>query len=329
MSVLPFFSVIVPVYNVEQFLRGAVESVIDQDRNDVEIILVDDGSTDRSSEICDELAELSQSVFVVHQQNKGLSGARNTGIESAQGRYIVFLDSDDSLPERSLAVLRERTTDEPDVVAFDGTRIFSMHDETVRSPSSPVCSHAVLTGPAFLRLELQAGQPTMMAPLYAYRREFLDQKGLRFTEGILHEDEDWTPRVLVVAHSVVPCSASLYLYRVRAGSITRTDDRTKNAEDIFRIVSGLRRMYDTCNADLRCSGRAYLARVQMNAMTFSSREQLRALSAADRRTIRRDARGVSFRCKALFLTAFPTWSSVFLNRAYRAKRRLGSMRVPR
>lgn len=98
-------SVIVPVYNVERYLRRCVDSILHQTYRNLEVLLVDDGSTDASGAICDEYAAQEECVTAVHQKNGGLSAARNTGLERAQGTYLCFVDSDDFLDSRMLETL--------------------------------------------------------------------------------------------------------------------------------------------------------------------------------------------------------------------------------
>ena len=104
-------SIIVPVYNVEEYLRECVDSVLNQTYSDVEVILVDDGSTDQSGNICDEYAEMDSRIKVIHKKNEGVSAARNTGIETASGERIIFVDSDDSIHPRLLESYRELDDD--------------------------------------------------------------------------------------------------------------------------------------------------------------------------------------------------------------------------
>ena len=92
---MDLISIIVPIYNVEQYLNQCLQSVCSQSYDNLEIILVDDGSSDRSPELCDEWAEKDSRIHVIHKQNGGLSDARNTGISCAKGEYIAFVDSDD------------------------------------------------------------------------------------------------------------------------------------------------------------------------------------------------------------------------------------------
>ena len=108
-------TVIMPVYNVENYLAEAIESVINQTYKNLEIILIDDGSTDKSGNICDEYEKIDSRIKVIHQENKGLSGARNAGIEVATGNYIMFIDSDDIFPkdacEKMLNYIEEKDAD--------------------------------------------------------------------------------------------------------------------------------------------------------------------------------------------------------------------------
>lgn len=126
-------SIIIPVYNVEKYLRQCIESVLNQDYKELEIILVDDGSTDRSGEICDEYANQYMNIKVVHKKNEGLGLARNTGLEYINGKYVTFLDSDDYIDSNLVSKLYEgiqnnnvdmcksgfrRITDEKQILAF-------------------------------------------------------------------------------------------------------------------------------------------------------------------------------------------------------------------
>ena len=115
----PFLSIIIPVYNVEKYLHQCVDSVLAQNLDSFEIILVDDGSPDNAGKICDEYAEKDARVKVIHKENGGLSKARNTGIDAAEGEYIIFLDSDDWWnPLVSVNAMLEKVKAEPDVDMF-------------------------------------------------------------------------------------------------------------------------------------------------------------------------------------------------------------------
>ena len=100
-------TVIMPVYNVQDYLREAIESVINQTYQNLEILIIDDGSKDISGKICDEYAKKDNRIKVIHQENKGLSGARNTGLLNATGKYIMFIDSDDKFEKYACKVMYE------------------------------------------------------------------------------------------------------------------------------------------------------------------------------------------------------------------------------
>ena len=112
-------SVIIPVYNVEQYLKVCLDSILCQDFSDYEILLIDDGSKDSSPAICDEYAQKYSHVQVIHQENKGQGGARNTGIRAAKGEFLLFVDSDDSLKSGALrAVYEAAAAQDADVAVF-------------------------------------------------------------------------------------------------------------------------------------------------------------------------------------------------------------------
>ena len=103
----PLVSIIVPIYNVEQYLPACLDSLVNQTLQDIEIILVDDGSTDKSGQICEEYAQKGKRITVLHKKNGGLSDARNYGIKKSKGKYISFIDSDDYLSEKFISILYE------------------------------------------------------------------------------------------------------------------------------------------------------------------------------------------------------------------------------
>lgn len=120
----PFFSVIIPCYNVEKQIEKCIDSILNQSFRDYEIILIDDESSDKTGEICDKYRDENRDIIVVHQQNTGLSGARNTGLKIAKGNYIYFLDSDDYIDSNLLEIVYEQIHNEsPDCVIFGYRRI--------------------------------------------------------------------------------------------------------------------------------------------------------------------------------------------------------------
>ena len=252
-------SIIVPIYNVEQYLRKCVDSLLAQDISDYEIILVDDGSTDNSGAICDEYTSpsfvnsLTRSVVikVIHQENGGLSAARNTGIKAAKGEYICFVDSDDYWEPNVLGKLMEQVErDDLDVLRFNYQNVNERYE--VFSPNKAQkrdvdYSETVTDGETFLNERLG---PMCYAVMFILRRDLIYtvhhtpytvNSGVLFTPGIYFEDTDWTPRMLLRAQRVASTSQIVYNYLWRIGSITQPTNlakRKKILEDKIRLIRG-------------------------------------------------------------------------------------------
>lgn len=234
-------SVIIPIYKVEEYIDRCVKSVLNQNLKDIEIILVDDGSPDRCPEICDDYALKDSRIKVIHKENGGLSDARNAGIDAATGKYIVLVDSDDFIVENSLEKIIPFTKNNPDIIVCDGETIGQeyrlRHFDEFRELS--------LSGDEFLHYAMIKGHMTMIAWLNIYKKDFLDKNSLRFRYGILHEDEEFTPRAFLKADSVVYSGVDFYRYVIRENSITTKKDRSKNLKDLYNTLCDLKPMYLT------------------------------------------------------------------------------------
>ena len=124
-------SVIVPIYNSEDTIKGCISSIVEQSFDDIEIILVDDGSTDQSGKICDDFATKDSRIIVIHQENKGRTAARFEGVKRAKGDWIAFVDSDDQLPVDAIEVLYKKTDENTDIVLGNGYSLRNEHRETI------------------------------------------------------------------------------------------------------------------------------------------------------------------------------------------------------
>lgn len=231
-------SVIIPVYNVYNYLNECVSSVLKL-KQDFEIILVDDGSTDGSSVLCDELALANSSIRVIHQQNVGLSGARNTGIKNATGDYLLFLDSDDFInPEETDKMFSEINGSAEILMGF-----YNNYYEQDNRYEAEDCS-------AFIKLrnkccdiyEFLAVVPSsgtscyMVAVRFVVSKNFILENDLFFSKGIYHEDEEWTQRLLTKAEKIFVADSFFYQYRqARLGSIMATV-KPKHILDSFSIM---------------------------------------------------------------------------------------------
>lgn len=228
---MAFFSIVVPVYNVELYLDRCLKSVIGQTFSDFELILVDDGSTDSSSKICDKYSITLTNCKVVHQVNKGLSGARNTGLKESTGKFVYFLDSDDVIDHELLETLFKtiKKNQDVDVIGFDALIIQEGISEKKLTTSNGI--NGIQFGLNFSEKKV----PRSTVPLYCYRRDFLNNCGLKFFEGIFYEDLLFTAQVFLKNPKVYMLGESFYLYYKRQGSITTSYIRKKYYEDMLTI----------------------------------------------------------------------------------------------
>lgn len=209
------FSVVIPVYNVEQYLDQCLESIKEQDFVDFEVICVNDGSTDHSRSILEDWSAKFPQMKVIDRENGGLSAARNTGLEVAQGEYVVFVDSDDWVEPTMLSCLADETQGE-DVICFACRRTDNEKADLLEEEQGKGWDY-------YNRHALKACiVPFVCVWQRCYRRVFLLENELSFREGILHEDNEFTPLVCLKAKTMKVIPDVLYNYRVRPGSIMTT-----------------------------------------------------------------------------------------------------------
>lgn len=234
------FSIIVPIYNVEAYLDKCVSSIRNQTLSDLEIILVDDGSPDRCPQMCDDYSVVDSRIHVVHKVNGGLSDARNAGLEVAHGEYVLFVDSDDYIAPDTCERFSEWTKKGIDILIGDAILEGGFVNIGHIAPSDEVYS-----GQQYLLKSFQEQKDAPMAVwLNAYRRAFLEEHGLRFKYGILHEDEEFTPRAFMKAETVICTGIPFYHYVIRGGSISTRKDKRKNANDLYATCEELQVVYE-------------------------------------------------------------------------------------
>ncbi|WP_313593408.1 glycosyltransferase family 2 protein [Leuconostoc lactis] len=206
-NTVPFFSVIVPMYNSEKYISETLKSIIDQSFTDWELILVDDGSTDDSLKMACDTCQDDSRVHFVSKKNGGLSDARNFGIDKVKGNYILFVDSDDILNTDLFEILRENilNNNKPDVVVFD---YLEFDDKTNQSISKT----------DFVNKSNRYGE---VAWNKAYKASFFRSNNFSFNKGIRYEDTAISHVIMALAETVIKISFVGYFYRrERAGSIT-------------------------------------------------------------------------------------------------------------
>ena len=268
-------SIIVPIYGVDQYLRKCVDSLLAQDLplSEYEIILVDDESPDTCPQICDEYATAHENIRVIHRENGGLSAARNSGVEIAQGDYLMFVDSDDYIEPNVLGGLMAQVErDNLDVLRYRlqyvrvrSERMSELVDEREYEVYNPYksdpfkdndYSEEVTDGVTFLNTRMNTA---CYAWQFILRRDLIipddsvhsftpslvhSLPGVLFTPGIYFEDTDWTPRMLIKAQRVASTNTIVYNYLQRQGSITNAINRDKQRkvlDDKMRLIGEMQR----------------------------------------------------------------------------------------
>ena len=233
-------SVIIPVYNVEAYLRECVDSVLKQTHQNFEIILVDDGSTDSSGDICDEYAGDDERICVIHQKNSGPSKTRNTGLENANGKYIYFLDSDDYIDNNALELLvNTAESNNADLVFFDAHSFTDDGSEIkqgylVKETYEAKSGYEILT-------ELHNNKDYHCAIyLLLIKHQLLTDNEITFLESAYcSEDMLFTYQVYCSAQNAVQCKNTLYHRRYRSGSIVtskKSQRHFKSCRDVYEKI---------------------------------------------------------------------------------------------
>lgn len=229
-------SVIIPVYEVESFLRECVDSVLSQSYPHLEVILVDDGSPDLSPQICEEYASQDQRVKVLHKENGGLSDARNYGLREASGEYVVFLDSDDywsDLGAVASAVEILRNTPSIDLLYFDCLYL----SQGKIKEREPIEITQINNRTKVEALEYMIGIDRFIVTAWSkfVRRKLLVDNSITFKKGLLSEDYDWNFWVVIHSRVLHAMDKNFYVYRLRQGSIT-SQLSSKHLWDIWSII---------------------------------------------------------------------------------------------
>lgn len=236
---MPLLSVIIPVYKVEKYLHQCVDSVINQNLQNIEIILVDDGSPDSCPKICDDYAEKYDYIKVIHKPNGGPSSARNAGIDVAQGEYLVFLDSDDWWnPSINVNEMLDYVNSNPQTEMFLFTAIDYLEGQGYfkRNEHIDMSGVDVSSVEEFYRSLLNRGNMEVAAYTKFLKTSFIKENDLYFTRDLLSEDNEWMIRLLRVLNSVDIIDKPLYIYRAgRPDSITGTIKK-KNISDLLWII---------------------------------------------------------------------------------------------
>lgn len=244
----PLVSVIIPIYNVEEYLDECVRSVIAQSYRNLEIILVDDESPDNCPEMCDNYAKKDNRVYVIHKKNAGLGAARNTGMDLAHGEYIIFLDSDDYWSKNTIEILvNEAEEKNLQVIMFaaepflDGIEKGKVH---MTAYNHDKYCYTVASGIQSYWRNIEDGEYYAQACMRFCSLQYLKNRNFRFDEGIIHEDESWSFFSYVLADRVECISNRLYKRRYRSGSIMTSESSVKSCQGYSVSIANMLQAYE-------------------------------------------------------------------------------------
>ena len=227
-------SVIVPVYNVESYVAKCIESIINQTFKDLEIILIDDGSTDSSGSICDSFAEKDKRIKVIHKENGGLSSARNAGLDIAVGEYIVFVDSDDYINLKMVETLYLAIIDNKADLSICNYIHVNELGEEIGISELRLTKRQIISSEWMLERISRGWTFGAIAWNKMYSSKVF--KKLRYPLGRINEDEFISHRVMAQAEKAVIIPDVLYYYLLRQGSITKTGFKLKNLDSVYALI---------------------------------------------------------------------------------------------
>ena len=220
---MPKFSIVIPVYNVEKYIKRCLDSVFDQSYKDFEVIVVNDGTKDNSMDIVKDY-----DVKIITQKNQGLSVARNTGVKKAKGEYIIFLDSDDYIEKDLLKNINKNLDNNPDLVRFQIQEVFEDSDNV------NIYNEEEFTGYSGVEAfnKICSYHYVENAWAYAIRKDYYNKNKFQFAPGTIHEDFGLIPLIIIKADIVNSISYVGYNYVQRSGSIMSQKDYEKTKKKV-------------------------------------------------------------------------------------------------
>lgn len=243
----PMVTVIMPVYNTQDYLEESVRSVLDQDYANLELICIDDGSTDSCPEILERISQEDQRVRVLRQENAGQGTARNRALEVARGTYVYCLDSDDLVVKGSLGrIVAMMEAEELDYLGFDG-EVFS-DDPSIEFDAnaymrSSECEQVRSGRELFWPLQ-ESGDLSLSPCIFMAKRSMLDARGVRFVEDRVHEDDLYSFMALLGAERARTVHETVLLRRYRANSTMTSNNWRASARGHFRNAALLQGLMD-------------------------------------------------------------------------------------
>ena len=241
-------SIIIPVYNVEDYIVMCIESIIKQDfdKNDFEVLIIDDGSTDQSIRLIKERSKDIENLSIITQSSKGVSAARNAGLAVAKGEYIIFIDSDDFIEyDFCSSLYRYASKNELDVV-FSSYKFYFNIDSIIEYKAL-YDDDRIITSEEVRKDILERGKYRAEIWDGIYKKSFLDLNTINFTEGIINEDEEFTLKVYLNSIKIGYLNYNGYLYRQRQGSITKSINFEKVISSRFILLDNFIDIFNKTN----------------------------------------------------------------------------------
>lgn len=255
---MPLISVLIPVYNVDQYLERCIKSVITQTYRNIEIILVDDGSTDNSGIICDAYAEIDNRIRVIHKKNGGLSDARNIGLENAKGKYISFIDSDDYVHSLFIEIMLKNMLDYHTDIIICGYKKGTLDifpKERIKQNECKIYDSKEMLKQwhsNYKHIETVAWNKL-------YLRELFINEDIRYPKGVNNEDVQTTHLLVAASKKIGIIDTQLYYYFQRAGSIMHAEISEKSIKDNL-LAQNNRLEYFKCNGYCKAYERLLIKR---------------------------------------------------------------------
>ncbi len=295
---MSFFSLIIPVYNVEKYLDHCIKSVImhNPEEYGMEVILVDDGSTDDTGNICDHYADVYDYIRVIHKDNGGASSARNEGINCAEGEYILFLDSDDWWnPDVNLGevVSYVKQHEQTEMFLFTSYDYIENEGYFERNEQNILRGMKITDIKNYYQTLLNNGNLEVSPCTKIFKRTFLVNNRLFFREGLVSEDNEWMLRILRKMNFVDIIDQPLFICRLnREGSVTNSI-KVKHIEDLLKIIRSSQKYYERYpQHELKNLELCYASYLWFSALGLST-----LLSKDEQKLLRKKFSGTSGVCK--------------------------------
>jgi glycosyltransferase involved in cell wall biosynthesis len=236
---MPFFSIIIPVFNISSYLNFCLESILNQVFTDYECILIDDGSTDDSPKICDDYSLKDNRIKVIHKKNGGLSDARNTGIITSTGNYIVLLDGDDSLSSIESLLNLSKIIGKTSADVIFNSILITFFDNIINSSDQFFGNNEFYYPNNFYKNIMHNNKILLTGWQFILKRDFLLKNNLFFKCGLFHEDELWMPYVICSAYSIAINHYPFYSYRLKRENSIMSELNPKRIFDRQLIIDEL------------------------------------------------------------------------------------------